>query len=98
MQETWVQSLSWEDPLEKEMTAHSSILAWKIQWMAEPSGLPSTGRKELDTDLARPLPVFSGVFLEGSTQLIISLFQETGLIHTRSVIKISFYTPESNTL
>ena len=95
MQETWVQSLSWEDPLEKEMTAHSSILAWKIPWMAEPSGLPSTGRKESDTDWARPLPVFSGVLIEGSTQLIISLFQETGLIHTRSVIKISFYTPES---
>ena len=32
MQETWVQSLSWEDPLEKEMTTHSSILAWRIPW------------------------------------------------------------------
>ena len=40
---------------------------------------------------------FSGVFLEGSTQSIISLFHETGLIHSRSIIKISFYTPESNT-
>ena len=32
MQETWVRSLGWEDPLEKEMTTHSSILAWKIPW------------------------------------------------------------------
>ena len=36
MQETWVQSLGCKDPLEKEMAAHSSILAWKIPWTAEP--------------------------------------------------------------
>ena len=36
MQETWVQSLSQEDPLEQEMTTHSSILAWKIPWIEEP--------------------------------------------------------------
>ena len=39
MQETWVQTLGWEDPLEKEMANHSSILAWKISWMAEPGRL-----------------------------------------------------------
>ena len=39
MQETWVQSLGWEDPLEKEMAAHSSILAEKISWTEEPGGL-----------------------------------------------------------
>ena len=49
MRETWVQSLGQEDPLEKEMATHSSILAWKILWMEEPGGLQSTGRKELDT-------------------------------------------------
>ena len=43
MQETQVQSLSLEDPLEKEMATHSSILAWKIPWMQEPGGLQSTG-------------------------------------------------------
>ena len=43
MQETWVRSLGWEDPLEKEMAAHSSILTWKIPWMAEPGRLQSTG-------------------------------------------------------
>ena len=39
MQETWVQSLSWEDLLEKEMATHSSILAWKIPWVEEPGRL-----------------------------------------------------------
>ena len=41
MQEIWVRSLGWEDPLEKEMAAHSSILAWKTPWTVEPSRLPS---------------------------------------------------------
>ena len=49
MQETWVQSLCWEDPLEKEMATHSSTLAWKIPWMEEPDRLQSTGCKESDT-------------------------------------------------
>ena len=43
VQETWVQSLGWEDPLEKEMATHSSILAWKISWTEEPGGLQSLG-------------------------------------------------------
>ena len=38
MQETRVRSLGWEDPLEKEMAAHSSILAWRIPWIEEPGG------------------------------------------------------------
>ena len=42
MQETRVQSLGWEDPLEKEMVTHSSILAWRIPWMEEPGRLQST--------------------------------------------------------
>ena len=43
MQETWVQSLVWEDLLEKEMAPHFSILAWKIPWMEEPGRLQSMG-------------------------------------------------------
>ena len=39
VQESWVPSLGWEDPLEKEMATHSSILAWKIPWMEEHGGL-----------------------------------------------------------
>ena len=49
MQETRVQSLDWEDPLEKEMAIHFSILAWRIPWTEELGGLQSTGRKESDT-------------------------------------------------
>ena len=43
MWETWVQSLGQEDPLEKEMATHSSIIAWRIPWMEEPGGLQSMG-------------------------------------------------------
>ena len=50
-QETWVQSLGQEDPLEKEMAAHSCILAWKIPWTEEPGGLQSIGSQESDTVL-----------------------------------------------
>ena len=42
MWETQVRFLGWEDPLEKEIATHSSILAWKIPWTEEPDGLPST--------------------------------------------------------
>ena len=49
MQETRVLSLGWEDSLEKVMATHSSILAWKILWSEEPSGLQSMGHKESDT-------------------------------------------------
>ena len=49
MQETRVPSLGLEDPLEKEMAAHSSILAWRIPWTENPGGLQSMGHKELDT-------------------------------------------------
>ena len=41
MQETWVLSLGWDDPLEKEMATHSSILAWRIPWTEEPGRLQS---------------------------------------------------------
>ena len=47
MWETWVRSLGWEDPLEKEMATHSSILAWRIPWMEEPGGLQSTGSQRI---------------------------------------------------
>ena len=43
MQETWVWSLAWEDPLEKGMATHSSILVWKIPWTGEPGGSQSMG-------------------------------------------------------
>ena len=43
-----VPSLGWEDPLEKEMATHCSILAWRIPWTEEPGGLSPWGHKELD--------------------------------------------------
>ena len=43
MQEIWVRSLGQEDPLEKELATHSSILAWRIPWVEEPGGLQSMG-------------------------------------------------------
>ena len=50
MQEIWVQSLGLEDPLEKEMATHSSILAWKISWTVEPGGLQSMGSQRIRLD------------------------------------------------
>ena len=52
MQETWVQSVGREDPLEKEMATHFSILAWRIPWTEEPSGLHSTGSQKSQTELS----------------------------------------------
>ena len=46
-QETQVQSLGWENPLEKEMANYSSILAWKISWIEEPGGLKSMGSQRV---------------------------------------------------
>ena len=48
MQETQVQFLGWEDPLEKEMATHSTILAWRISWTEESGRLQSVGSQELD--------------------------------------------------
>ena len=52
MQETWVWSLGWEDPLEKEMATPSSILAWRIPWREEPGGLQSIGSETVGHNLA----------------------------------------------
>ena len=50
MQETWVQSLGWKDPLKKEMATHSSILAWTVSWTEEPGGLLSMGSQRVRHD------------------------------------------------
>ena len=51
MQEMWVQSLDWEDPLEKEMAAHSSIPAWRSPWTEKPAVLQSMGSQKSQTGL-----------------------------------------------
>ena len=79
MQKTQVPSLGREDPLEKEMATHSSILAWRIPWTEEPGGLQSTGSQRVGHDWATSLSLFSfmhwrrkwqptPVFLPGESQ------------------------------
>ena len=66
MQETWVWSLGWEDPLEKGMATHSSILAWRIPWTEEPGGLQSTGSQRVGHDWATSLSLsftFEGLLI-----------------------------------
>ena len=72
MQETWVQSLGREDPLEKRMATHSSILAWRILWTEEPGGLLvcPQGHKESDTT-------------EQLTYAHNLLKQQNGLVHSK---------------
>ena len=72
--ETWVRSPGWEDPLEKEMANHSSILAWKIPWMEEPGRLQSMGLQRGRHDWATSL----SLFLSMSSESMISPNQ---LIH-----------------
>ena len=55
MQETGVQSLVWEDPLEKEMAIHSSTIAWKIPWTEEPGREESVGSQRVGHDWATSL-------------------------------------------
>ena len=50
MQETRVQSLGWEDPLEKEMATFSSVLAWSVPWTEKPGGLQSMGLQRVEYD------------------------------------------------
>ena len=50
MQETWVQSLGWEDPLDKEMAIPASTIAWKIPWTEEPGRLQSMGSQRVGHD------------------------------------------------
>ena len=61
MQETWVRSLHWEDPLEEGMASHSNILAWRIPWTEEAGGLHSVGTQRADTteQLTLSLPLCS---------------------------------------
>ena len=80
MQETWVQSLVWEDPLEKEMETHSSILSWKIPQTEEPGRLPSKGSQK------------SRLWLSDSTTTMVILcltFWETAILF--SIAAVPFY-------
>ena len=76
MWETRVQSLGWEDPLEKEMATHSSTLAWRIPWKKEPGRLQSMGSQRVGTQLSN----FTFTFF--------LLIQNLGSRHTASVLVV----------
>ena len=76
MQETQVRSLSWEDPLEKEMAAHSSTLAWRIPWGRSLLGYSPWGRKESDTTERLHSLTHSLGLLSSIEFLIIRRFQQ----------------------
>ena len=59
LQETWVRSLGWEDPLEEGMATHSSILAWRIPWTEEPGGLQCMDLERVGHDLATNVSLHS---------------------------------------
>ena len=67
MQETWVQSLGREDPLEKGTATNTSILAWRIPWTEEPGGLLSMCHKESDTTEQLTFSLFTSVGTHCST-------------------------------
>ena len=80
MQETWVQSLDWEGPLEKEMATHSGILAWEIPWTEEPGGIQSMGSQESDTTylVTTPPPPPPPHFLTNLQARSLKLWYEQG--------------------
>ena len=68
VQETWVRSLGWEDPLEKGMATHSSILTWRIPWTQEPGRLQSMGSQRVGHDrVTNPFIFFMYVVRQGSS-------------------------------
>ena len=75
MQETQVRSLGWEDPLEKEMTTHSSTLAWRSPWREEPGRLQSTGSQRVRHDWATSFLHFTEQRTSFPWQVLLKLFQ-----------------------
>ena len=88
VQKTRVRSLGWEDPLEKEMVTHFSILAWKISWTEEPGGLQSMGSQRVGHDwVTNTQHVMSGTSI--SSYLEFSEFLRCRLIFSSDVISFS---------
>ena len=107
VQETWVQSMGWEDPLEKGMTTHSSILAWRIPWTEEPGRLESMGSQRVLHDWAinthtTPLILGLGGWTGEGTEVLLAAVticsdfkaQEEEMCHYFSLFP--FYLPWSN--
>ena len=91
MWETWVHSLSWEDPLEKKMATHSSILAWRVPWTAELGGLQSMGLQRVWHDWATSLsPSVSFCF---SLHMLSMLFLRPCWYISLKLVFLPFPTP-----
>ena len=92
-QETWVQSLSWDDPMEEGMASHSRILAWRIPWTEEPGGLQSIGSQRVRQDWSdcthmhthgdkqNSVSVPSGNLSEGVIQMLLNLWTTYRTVH-----------------
>ena len=70
MQVTWVRLLGGEDPLEKEMAPHSSVLAWRILWTEEPGGLQSMGSQRVGHNLGTKRPPQPHSLNTGSSDMV----------------------------
>ena len=91
IQETWVRSLGQEDPLEREMTIHSSTIAWKILWTEEPGRLQSMGSQRVGHNRATLLLAFFMVQLSHpymTTRKTIALTRQTFVCKMMSLIDI----------
>ena len=100
MWETWVQSLGWDEPLEKEMATHSSILAWKIPWTEDPGRLQSTGSQRVGHDchsqscwgFSFALGVKPCFSLYSAYQTMVFLTLDVGYLHTDGPAKCNRYS------
>ena len=85
MQEAWVQSLGQENPLEKEMATHSSILAWRIPWTEEPGEPQSMGSQSVRHDLATN--TFTFTYIQG---VVVSTVNITEFMRSSAVIELNY--------
>ena len=93
--ETWVRSLGQEDPLEKEMVTHSSILAWRIPWMEEPGGLQSMGSQRVRHDWTTSLSLSH--VRRGKGALWVPFYKGINTIHEGFTL-ISYHFPKAHIL
>ena len=92
MQETWIQLLGQEDPLEKEMATHSSILTWEIPWTEEPGGLQFMGSQRVRRDLASKQQPLPGTVKETPLQMEIFPYKQMPLLKRNSCLVLKSFS------
>ena len=92
MRETWVRSLGWEDPLEKGMATHSSILAWRIPWTEDPGGLQSTGSHRLWDNWVANTFTFINILLNYTTGIFIHAWMKKFQVNFQKEFSTYFIT------